>query len=134
MLLIDGLPRFVLVLGELAGALQRNLGPARLRLVIGEVAALRRVVQLHERVAGFDRRAWLEKNLGDASADLGVYRDLMDGGDRTDAGGEARHRLGCGLDCADLRRRRLVTGKIGCHRLLAETVEAVEAAENERHQ
>ena len=63
LLLVDGFPRLELALGELARALQCGFGPARLRLVIGEIAAFRRVVELDQRVAGFDRRARLEEDL-----------------------------------------------------------------------
>ena len=109
-------------------------GPARLRLVTGEVAAFRRIIELDERIAGFNRGSRLEKNLGDAPADLGIDRDLMDGGDRTDPGGEARNRLGLDFDGADLRGRRLVVREIGRDRLLAEPVETVKAAEHDRQQ
>ena len=83
----------------------------RLRLIIGEVAAVGRVVELDQRIAGLHRLPRLEKDLGDAPADLGVDRDLMDRDDRADARGKARHRLGFDRHRADLRRRRLVVGE-----------------------
>ena len=107
-------------------------GPARLRLVTGEIAAVRRIIDLNERVAGFNRGSRLEENLRNAPADFGIDRDLMDGGHRTDAGGKSRHRLGLDLGGADLRWRRLVARKIRRDRLLAESVKTVKATEHDR--
>src|SRR5205823_12628379 len=77
LLLVDGFPCFELALCELARALQCGSGPTRLRLVTGEVAAFRLIIDLDERVAGFDCGSRLEENLCDAPANLGVDRHLM---------------------------------------------------------
>ena len=132
LVLVDGLLRRELALDQLLGARQRDYREFRLRLVIGEVAAIRRVVQLDQRVAGLHRLSRLEEDLGDEPGHLGIDRDLVDRGQRADAGGKARDRLGLGDDGADLRRRRLVVGEEVGDRVLAKAVEAVEPAEHER--
>ena len=116
------------------GAFERGCGPARLRLVIGQIGAVGRVVELHQQVAGFDRVARLEHDLGDPPADLGGDGHFLHRGKRADAGRRARHRRGGRLDRRDLRRGRLVAGEVILDRLVAEPVEAVQPAENQREQ
>jgi len=89
---------------------------------------------LDKRITGLYRCPGLEKDLRNAPADFGIDRDLVYGGDRTDAGGETGHRLGRDNGSADLRGRRFVVREIGRDRLFAEPVEAIETTEYDGQQ
>src|SRR5205814_10500739 len=80
---------------------------------------------LYQWVAGFDGAPGVEEDLRNASANLGIYCYLMDGGYRADAAGEAGDRFYLDVGGADLRGRRLVVCEIGRDGLLAKPVETV---------
>ena len=77
LVLVDRLARGELLSRQLGIAFDGDLRHAHLRLVIGEVAPLGRVVDLDQRVACFDRAAGGEKDLRHPPADLGGNRHLM---------------------------------------------------------
>ena len=134
LVLVDRLARGELLFRQFSIALDGDLRHPHLRLVTSEVAALGRVVQLDQRVAGLDRAAGGEKDLRQPAADLGRDRHLMHRGQRADRGGEMRHRLAAGRHRSDLRRRRPVAGEEFRDLLFAEAVEAVNTAKNETEQ
>ncbi|MET4741396.1 hypothetical protein ABIF73_005535 [Bradyrhizobium japonicum] len=125
---IDGRLRAELARGQLLGAVERELRDGRLRLVIGEVALLRHVEELHQRRAGFDMGARLELDLGDAAVDVGADVDLMHGDEPADGGEQVRHDFRLRLGRADRGRRRLVVGEELLDHLAAEVIEPDKAA------
>ena len=117
------------------GAIEVDAGQFGLGLQTAQFAALGRIIELHQRLAGAHLAARLEMQGGDAAVHFRRDGHLTHRLQRADAGQQTRHILQFGGGRRHRHRRRPVTGERGRGLRLAEIVKPKQAAEqnDQRH-
>ncbi len=128
--LISGLARGEVALHQRHRPLQIGFGKRRLGLIVREIGALRRVVELHELVALFHPLAGDEINFAHLPRDLRGHIHLLIGGQRANGGKRLRNARALGNRHLHRSWRRLMRGEICFDRRALEAGETVQSVSN----